>query len=94
MESEHSQSSWHLYVIRTPARDKLRSHLAEKGIGTEIHYRHPIHLQPAYAHLASGPGTFPVSEQASEEILSLPLHPDLTEANLDTIFDAIVAFFR
>jgi len=91
-EDEMCRSCWHLYVVRTPHRDALRTHLATAGIGTEIHYRNPVHLQPAFESLAGGPGSFPVAEEASLRIVSLPLHPALGEADRETIIAEIRAF--
>jgi dTDP-4-amino-4,6-dideoxygalactose transaminase len=67
----------HLYVIETDHRDALRQHLATVGVETGIHYPVPIHLQPAYDHLADGRGSFPVTEAGSERILSLPMYPGM-----------------
>lgn len=70
---------WHLFVVRTGARESLRSRLAARGIGTMVHYPVPPHLQPAYAHLNMGPGALPVSEALHQEVMSLPLaaHVDM-----------------
>ena len=68
---------WHLYVVRVPERDRVLSDLAGAGIGVGIHYPRPIHLQPAFAELSSGRGTFPVAEAAADSIISLPMHPHL-----------------
>ena len=73
---------YHLYVIRHPRRDELREALSASGVGTLIHYPTPIHLQPAYRHLAA-PGALPVTEQIAQEILSLPLYPEMTDAQVD-----------
>jgi dTDP-4-amino-4,6-dideoxygalactose transaminase len=69
---------WHLYVVRVPQRDVVLERLHEAGIGAGIHYPTPIHLQGAFEYLGHRPGDFPVAEQASEEILSLPLYPGIT----------------
>jgi dTDP-4-amino-4,6-dideoxygalactose transaminase len=76
---------FHLYVIRIPRRDAARAHLARLGIQTGIHYPAPVHLLPAFAELGHGPGTFPVAEQASREILSLPMYAELSEAQIDRV---------
>jgi dTDP-4-amino-4,6-dideoxygalactose transaminase len=70
---------FHLYVIRCTERDRLREYLAEKGIGTQIHYPIPCHLQEAYKDLRLGKGTCPAAERCAEEILSLPIYPELTD---------------
>jgi dTDP-4-amino-4,6-dideoxygalactose transaminase len=72
------ESVWHLYVIRTEQRDALKEHLATRGISVGIHYPIPIHLQPAYRDLGHQPGDFPVTEEYSRQILSLPMYAELT----------------
>lgn len=76
-EMVSSRGVYHLYVIRTADRDGLKKHLAEREIGTGIHYPIPLHLQKAYTSLSYGPGDFPVTEAVSCEILSLPMFPQL-----------------
>lgn len=68
---------WHLFVVRHPERDKLQKWLGEDGIGTMIHYPIPPHLQPAYASLKYGRGSFPVAEQLADTVLSLPIGPHI-----------------
>lgn len=80
---------FHQYVIRTPRRDVLQAALAEKGIATGIHYPIPLHRQPAYRHLGYKAGDFPHTEQAAQEILSLPVFPELTEAEVDGVIAAV-----
>lgn len=70
---------WHLFVVRTPHRDELMTYLAEHGIHSGIHYPIPIHLQEAYRDLGHGPGSFPVTEMCANQILSLPMYPELTD---------------
>ncbi len=77
-EPTHAKSIYHLYVIRTAHRDDLQRHLNDAGIGTGIHYPIPVHLQKAYQQFQWKRGDFPVSEQAAEQILSLPMFPGLT----------------
>jgi dTDP-4-amino-4,6-dideoxygalactose transaminase len=86
------ESVWHLYVIRSPHRDRLQAFLSERGIGTGIHYPIPVHLQPAYSDLGYGLGSFPVSERLAGEILSLPMHPTVTPGNVLEVADAIRRF--
>ena len=83
---------FHLYVLRTRAREALRAHLQQAGIQTGVHYPVPIHLQPAYADLGYGPGSFPVAERLAREVLSLPMFPELTEDQLQRVSTAIRAF--
>ncbi len=84
---------WHLYVIRTSYRDRLLAWLQEHGIGALIHYPVPIHLQPAYAHMGWKRGQFPVAERLAQEILSLPIYPEMTEAQLNRVVAVIREFF-
>jgi dTDP-4-amino-4,6-dideoxygalactose transaminase len=81
---------YHLYVVRVPNRDVLSHHLQTQGIGTAIHYPVPIHQQPAYAHLRDR--LLPNTEQAAQIILSLPMYPELTEAEIKSITRAILAY--
>jgi len=69
---------WHLFVVRSKTRDQFQQHLNQAGIGTLIHYPIPPHLQGAYADLGFGKGAFPISERIHEEVLSLPMFPDMT----------------
>jgi dTDP-4-amino-4,6-dideoxygalactose transaminase len=83
---------WHLYVVRSPHRDDLRDHLGAYGIATGIHYPVPIHLQPAYADLGYSEGMFPVTEQCSREVLSLPMFAELTPDDIEHVVDVIAGF--
>ena len=83
---------YHLYVIRSARRDALREFLAGRGISTLIHYPVPVHLQAAYAGRLSGRDDLARSERAASEILSLPLFPELTESEVETVSDAVLAF--
>ena len=80
-------SSWAQYTVRVPAgrREALMAALAERGVPTMIYYPKPLHLQPAFADLGGREGDLPHSEQASREVLSLPMHPYLTDAEVDAI---------
>lgn len=85
-----SRASWaepvyHLYVVRSPARDALQARLAAAGIETLIHYPTPCHLQPAFAHLGLKPGALPLAERLAGEVLSLPLHPGMTLDEVDQV---------
>lgn len=83
---------YHLFVVRTRHRDALQRFLAQHGIGTAIHYPTPIHLQPAYEAFGSGVGSLPNTERAVSEILSLPMHPSLTPAEVDAVCAALREF--
>lgn len=89
-ESEHV---FHLYVIRTQRRDDLANYLNEKGIGNLIHYPIPIHLQEAYQDYPWQLGDFPHTEQLANEILSLPMYPNLSSEQLDEVVSTITAFY-
>jgi dTDP-4-amino-4,6-dideoxygalactose transaminase len=83
---------YHLYVIRSLLRDKLRAFLTENGVGTGIHYPFPVHLQPAYAGLKIHE-SLTVTEQAANEILSLPLYPQMTMDQVEYVVDKIKEFY-
>jgi dTDP-4-amino-4,6-dideoxygalactose transaminase len=84
---------FHQYTIRAPQRDALASFLKEKGIPHAIYYPVPLHLQKAFAMAGNRKGDFPVTEQASEEVLSLPMHTELTEEHLKFITGTIAEFY-
>jgi len=92
-EAAYAESAWHLYVVRHPQRDELKKHLEAAGIGCALHYPLPLHLQKALAHLGHRAGDFPVAEKAARECLSLPIYPELTEAQIQRVADVIRAFF-
>ncbi len=79
-EQPYAGAVYHLFVIHHPRRDALAATLKERGIGTLVHYPFPLHLQPAFASLGYRCGQFPVAEKAAAEILSLPLYPEMTDA--------------
>jgi dTDP-4-amino-4,6-dideoxygalactose transaminase len=79
---------WHLYVVRTPDRDRVLSELGEAGIGVGIHYPLPIHLQGAFSEFSSGRGTFPIAEAAADSILSLPMYPHLLPEQQERVVSA------
>ncbi len=80
---------YHLYVIRHPRREELRRRLAENGVGTQIHYPIPCHLQKAYAPLGYRVGSRPISETVASEVLSLPNYPELKDDEVETICSLI-----
>jgi dTDP-4-amino-4,6-dideoxygalactose transaminase len=91
-EADWARSVWHLYVVRVDRRDALKDHLAARGISAGIHYPIPIHAQPAYESVSDGWGSFPVTEGASAEILSLPMYAELTPALVERVVEAVVEF--
>lgn len=92
VSKEYAKHVYHLYVIRSKNRDKLQSYLKERGIITAIHYPTPIHLQEAYHDLKVKKGLLPVTERYADEILSLPIYPELTEEQVNIISAAISEF--
>jgi len=83
---------YHQYVVRVPARfrDELRRRLADAGIGSEVYYPTPLHLQPCFAERGPGEGGLPVAERLSRESLALPVYPELGAARLERVVDAVV----
>jgi len=92
-EAEHARHVYHLYVIRTPRRHELQEWLKSKGIGTGLHYPIPLHLQRAYEYLGYKEGDFPVAEESAKQILSLPMFPELTGEEIETVASEIKTFF-
>jgi dTDP-4-amino-4,6-dideoxygalactose transaminase len=88
-EPSWARAVYHLYVVRVQARQELQNHLKEAGIGTGIHYPIPLHLQRAYRTLGHGKGDFPVTEKIAVAILSLPMYPQLTSAEQETVVGAV-----
>jgi dTDP-4-amino-4,6-dideoxygalactose transaminase len=82
---------WHQYAVRSLQRTDLQRRLTERGIGTGIHYPKPLHLQPGYASLGYRDGAFPVAEAAAREVLSLPMSPFLSDAQVDEVIAAVRA---
>jgi dTDP-4-amino-4,6-dideoxygalactose transaminase len=82
------------YVVRFPERDRLREFLTDEGIGTDIYYPVPLHLQECYSFLNHRQGDFPVSEKAANETLALPIYPEVTEEQQTFVVDRIRAFYR
>jgi dTDP-3-amino-3,4,6-trideoxy-alpha-D-glucose transaminase len=78
-EQPYATAVYHLFVVRHPRRDLLMARLLERGVETLIHYPIPLHLQPAFADLGGRAGAFPAAEAGAREILSLPLHPGMTD---------------
>jgi dTDP-4-amino-4,6-dideoxygalactose transaminase len=87
-----AQPVWHLYVIRSQRRDELAASLAERGIGTLVHYPIPPHLQGAYRDLGCPKGSFPIAARLPEEVLSLPIGPHLAMADAERVVEAVLEF--
>ncbi len=87
-EWPNEEPSYHVFVIESPERDRIKAGLAERGIGTMIHYDRPIHFYRRWNHLGA-PGDFPVAERLAREVLSLPCFPELTDAEQDAVIAAI-----
>ncbi len=92
-ETPNRRSVYHLYVVRTKQREALLAHLNARGIGAGIHYPVAVHLQPAYAFLGHKHGEFPQAEAWADECLSLPIYPELTEAQQDRVVAEVKSFF-
>jgi dTDP-4-amino-4,6-dideoxygalactose transaminase len=89
----HDAHVYHQFVIRAPRRDSLRAYLAAAGVGTEIYYPAPLHLQPCFAELGYRAGAFPVAERACRDALALPIHPRLAPDAQAFVVDQIAAFY-
>lgn len=87
-----SRHVYHLYAVQSRQRDRLQEFLKSSGIGTAVHYPVPVHLQPAYRRLGHQAGSLPVTERLAQQLLSLPLYPQLQPAQIETICDCIMAF--
>lgn len=90
----YAESVFHLYVIRAPERDRLNTRLNEQGIGSLIHYPQPSHWVECYKHFGSGKGSLPVTEKVCSEVLSLPLYPELSGAQIRTVASAVESFLN
>lgn len=91
-EAEYAKHVYHLYVIRTKERDRLIEYLSSKNIATGIHYPVPIHLQEAYSFMGLNKGSFPEAEKAANEIVSLPIYPEISEEQINYVASATREF--
>lgn len=82
------------YIIRAKERDRLRGYLNENGIGTEVYYPVPLHLQECFSHLGYKKGDFPESEKAASETLALPIYPELSHDMMEWVVDCINRFYK
>jgi dTDP-4-amino-4,6-dideoxygalactose transaminase len=99
VEQAGKEHVFNQFTIRVPhgprgGREALRKHLAARSIGHEVYYPLPLHLQECFAYLGHRKGDFPIAEQAASEVLSLPVFPELTEAQQDEVAAALREFFR
>ena len=92
IEADYAKHCYHLYIVKSNARDKLKQFLETKTIGTGIHYPTPIHLQQAYAFLGLKEKSFPVAENSIKEILSLPMFPELSQQQIEYVCEKINEF--
>lgn len=92
VEVPPDEGVFHLFVIKTRHRDGLKLYLSDHGIGTDIHYPFPAHLQPPYIEFGGGVGSLPNTERLAGEVLSLPLYPELEEDAVDYVCDVIQAY--
>ncbi len=88
-----NESIYNQYTLRVEARDRLREHLSTRGIGNAVYYPLPLHLQPCFAYLGYGEGEFPQSERAAQEVVSLPVFPELCPAELEEVAIAVEEFY-
>jgi dTDP-4-amino-4,6-dideoxygalactose transaminase len=94
LPAPHPAHVYHQFVIRAPRRDALRAALAADGIGTEIYYPEPLHLQPCFAELGYRAGALPIAERACREVLALPIQPALTADDQAFVVERIAAFYH
>ncbi len=84
---------FHQYTLRVPRREELISHLTDRNIATAVHYPLPLNLQPAYAEYGSGKGSLPVAEKLAEEVLSIPVYPQMTDGMINRVIEGVRSFF-
>jgi dTDP-4-amino-4,6-dideoxygalactose transaminase len=88
-----SEPVWHLYVVRTADPTELAEHLRRRSIGTGFHYPEPVHLSQAYRSLGYRAGSFPASEEAASRVISLPIFPGISQAQLEAVVDGVRSYF-
>jgi dTDP-4-amino-4,6-dideoxygalactose transaminase len=88
-----NESIYNQYTLRVAKRDELQAHLKEKGIGSAVYYPLSLHLQPCFEYLGYKRGAFPESERATKEVISLPVYPELEQAQMDEVIEAVRGFY-
>jgi dTDP-4-amino-4,6-dideoxygalactose transaminase len=88
-----NESIYNQYTLRVDQRDALQAHLKARGIGNSVYYPLPLHLQPCFAYLGYKEGSCPEAERAAGEVLSIPVYPELTRAQLDEVVEAVRTFY-
>jgi dTDP-4-amino-4,6-dideoxygalactose transaminase len=91
---DYGKPVFHVYAVRTTERENLMAYLTKEGIQHGIHYPFPVHLLPAHADLGYKPGDFPESEKAANQVLSLPMFPELTDEQIHIVSDAVQAWSK
>ncbi|MFC4558003.1 DegT/DnrJ/EryC1/StrS family aminotransferase [Virgibacillus kekensis] len=94
VEKEGNYHVFHQYTIRAEKRDELKDYLKENGIDSMVYYPNSLHLQPVFKYLGYKEGDFPVSEKATQEVLSLPMYPELPKEDQEYIIEKIVEFYN
>jgi dTDP-4-amino-4,6-dideoxygalactose transaminase len=84
---------FHQYTLQVPQRDELQVHLKARGVGHAIYYPLALHLQPCFAHLGYARGSLPVTERAMDSVISLPIYPELSREQQDTVVEAVTSFY-
>ncbi|HTP13723.1 MAG TPA: DegT/DnrJ/EryC1/StrS family aminotransferase [Bacteroidota bacterium] len=92
-EMPYAKHVYHLYVIRTGNRDRMQKYLQERGVATGLHYPSPLHVQKCFSHLGYKADDFPVSVNLARQCLSLPMYPELTDAQIEYVCSNVRAFF-
>jgi dTDP-4-amino-4,6-dideoxygalactose transaminase len=88
-----NESIFNQYTIRSDRRDDLQNFLKSRGVGTSVYYPLPLHLQPCFVYLGYKQGAFPEAERAAQEVLSLPIYPELTEGHMNEVIEAVRAYY-
>jgi len=91
VEKENTQHVYHLFVVRVAQRDAVLEKLKAQGVEAGVHYPIPLHLQPAYQYLGYEKGDFPATEKVAGTVLSLPMYPELADAQIEYVVEALTA---